>query len=396
MIVSLADRLQDVKAYYFVQKLEEIRALKAQGKDVINFGIGSPDLPPSKETIKALTETAEEAGSHGYQPYKGIPELREGITSFYKNTYNVDLDPDHEVLPLMGSKEGILHLTLAFVNPGDEVLVPDPGYPTYTSLSTLLGAKVTKYNLSEKNGWYPDFEALEKRDLSKVKLMWINYPHMPTGTPAKIEVFEKLVAFAKRHNILLCHDNPYSLVLHQGEPMSILSVEGAKEVAIEFNSFSKSHNMAGWRIGMMAGAEQYISSALRVKSNIDSGMFLGTQKATVEALKLDDGWHFDRNEIYRERRELIFDILDYLGFEFSRTQEGMFVWAKPKANSGITDIPAFVDKHLKENYIFFTPGFIFGENGRGYLRASLCVPLNRIKDAFERLKLKKENLVTND
>lgn len=386
MIVSLADRLQDVKAYYFVKKLEEIRALKSQGFDVINFGIGSPDLPPSKETIKALKDTAEEMGSHGYQPYKGIPELREGIASWYESSYNIKLNPDHEILPLMGSKEGILHITLAFVNPGDEVLIPDPGYPTYKSLSTLLGASVRKYNLSEEKGWYPDFDELEAMDLTKVKLMWINYPHMPTGTPAKIEVFEKLVAFAKKHNILLCHDNPYSLVLHQGPPISILSIDGAKDVAVEFNSFSKSHNMAGWRIGMMIGAEEYVSNALRVKSNIDSGMFLGTQKATVEALKLDDEWHFERNEVYRERRELVYKILDQLGFEYSKEQEGMFVWAKPKPNSKITDIPSFVDQTLAEKHIFFTPGFIFGENGRGYLRISLCVPKEQIEQALIRLQ----------
>ena len=386
MIVPLADRLNDVKAYYFVKKLEEIRALKAAGNDVINFGIGSPDLPPSEETIKALTETAEEEGSHGYQPYKGIPELREAIANWYKNTYNVDINPEHEILPLMGSKEGILHVTLAFVNPGEEVLVPDPGYPTYTSLSTLLGASVVKYDLSEETDWYPNLEELEKRDLSKVKLMWINYPHMPTGTPAKKEVFEALIAFAKKHKILLCHDNPYSLVLHQGEPMSLLSLEGAKDVAIELNSFSKSHNMAGWRIGIMLGAEEYISNALRIKSNIDSGMFLGTQKATIEALKLDNQWHFERNEIYRERRDVVFEIFDYLGFEYSLKQEGMFVWAKPKADSEIKNIEAFVDNLLLEKHIFFTPGFIFGKNGNGYMRASLCVPAERMKEALLRLK----------
>lgn len=386
MIIPLADRLSDIKAYYFVQKLEQIREMENQGIDVISFGIGSPDLPPSKETIEALTRTAEDRSSHGYQPYRGIPELRKGIAKWYSQTYGVEINGDSEVLPLMGSKEGILHTTLAFVNHGDKVLVPDPGYPTYTSLSKLLGAEVVKYSLKEKNGWYPDFEELEQLDLTQVKVMWINYPHMPTGTPANKDVFEKVIAFGKKHNILICHDNPYSLVLNKQKPISIFSVEGAKDVALEFNSFSKSHNMAGWRIGMMIGGAEYIQNAVRVKSNIDSGMFLGTQNAAVEALNLTEEWHAERNEVYAERREWIFKILDLLKFEYSREQEGLFVWAKPKADSGIVDIPPFVDEMLEKHHIFFTPGFIFGENGRGYMRASLCVPVDRIKVAFERLK----------
>ncbi len=386
MIISLADRLQGIKPYYFVKKLEQIRQYNQEGKNVINFGIGSPDLPPSQKTVDALVQTALSPSSHGYQPYRGIEELRIGIADWYKNVYDVDLNPATEVLPLMGSKEGILHLTLAFVNHGEEVLVPNPGYPTYTSLSTLLGANVRYYNLKEQNNWYPDLEALEQQDLSKVKIMWINYPHMPTGTPARRDVFEQLVDFAKRHKILLCHDNPYSLVLNHQKPMSILSIEGAEEIAVEFNSFSKSHNMAGWRVGMLLGNEEILSAALRVKSNIDSGMFLGTQRAAVEALAEEEVWHQERNEVYRERREWIWKILDLLGFEYSTKQEGMFVWAKPKAESGITDIPTFVDEILEKHYVFFTPGFIFGSNGQGYLRLSLCVSVERAKEAYDRLK----------
>lgn len=384
MIISLAERLKGIKPYYFVKKLEQIRQYSQEGKDVINFGIGSPDLPPSEKALSALVKTALHPSSHGYQPYRGIEELRTGIATWYQNTYGVTIDPATEVLPLMGSKEGILHLTLAFVNVGDEILAPNPGYPTYTSLSRLLGAEVRYYDLKEENDWYPDFEALEKQDLSNVKIMWINYPHMPTGTPARLDVFEKLVAFAKRHQILLCHDNPYSLVLNQDKPLSILNVEGAKDVALEFNSFSKSHNMAGWRVGMVLGAKEYLDATLRVKSNIDSGMFLGIQHAAVEALDEEEVWHIERNETYRERREWIWKILDLLGFEYDTKQEGMFVWAKPKTQK--EDLVAFVDKILEKHYIFFTPGFIFGSNGEGFIRLSLCVSVEKAKKAYERLK----------
>lgn len=385
MIISVADRLKDVKAYYFVKKLEEIRQMISEGKDVISFGIGSPDQKPANSTIDALVTTANEDASHGYQPYKGVPELRQQLSYWYNDTYKVGLDPNKEVLPLMGSKEGILHTTLAFVNEGEEVLVPNPGYPTYTSLSKLLGASVRYYDLKEENGWYPDFEAIEKTDLSKVKIMWMNYPHMPTGTPAKKEIFEQAVAFAKRNNILLCHDNPYSLVLNESDPVSILSVDGAKEVAVEFNSLSKSHNMAGWRVGVLVGAEDYITNALRVKSNIDSGMFLGIQKAAIEGLRVEDTWHEERNATYLERKEWVYKILDKLGFEYDQNQVGMFVWAKLKPSSGIQNIPDFIDQTLAEKHIFFTPGMIFGSNGDAYMRASLCVPVERIKEAYERL-----------
>lgn len=385
MIIEAADRLGGVKPYYFAQKLEEIRGLVASGKDVISFGIGSPDLAPDDSVLKSLHTESTKSDAHGYQAYKGLPDFRQEMSSWYKTTYDVSLNPDTEILPLMGSKEGVLHTTLAFVNPGDEVLVPNPGYPTYTSLTKLLGGNIKYYDLKEDNSWYPDFDALEKEDLSKVKLMWLNYPHMPTGTPAKDEVFRQYIRFAKKHNILLCHDNPYSLVLNKKKPVSIFAFEGAKEVAIEFNSFSKSHNMAGWRLGMLVGAKEYVDLALRVKSNIDSGMFKGLQVAGIEALKLNEAWHTERNEVYASRREVCWQILDRLGFEYSKDQEGMFVWAKPRPETGIKDIPSFIDELLAEKLIFFTPGMIFGSNGAGYLRLSLCVPIERMQEALARL-----------
>lgn len=385
MIIKKAERLNTVKEYYFVRKLEEIAQLNKEGKNVINFGIGSPDLAPSPSTIETLIQTSSQTNVHGYQPYRGIPELREKIAEWYQLTYGVNLDPHKEILPLMGSKEGILHVSLAFLNPGDEVLAPNPGYPTYTSLSTLLGARVRYYDLKESTGWYPDFDALEKEDLSKVKIMWLNYPHMPTGTEVKVPVLERAVKFANDHQILLCYDNPYSLVLNKNKPVSLLAIDGAKEVSIELNSLSKSHNMAGWRIGMMLGKEEYLNAALSIKSNIDSGMFNGLQRSAISALGNSEDWHHERNGIYEERRKWVYKILDLLGFEYSKDQVGMFVWAKPKDSSIITDIPEFIDKILHEKYVFFTPGKIFGSNGEGYLRLSLCVPLEKIKEAFERL-----------
>jgi LL-diaminopimelate aminotransferase len=385
MIIPKASRLSLVGEYYFVRKLEEIAKLNKEGKNVISFGIGSPDMAPSDEAIAAIEETAKKLGSHGYQPYRAIPELREKIAEFYKKTYKVDLDPMKEVLPLMGSKEGILHILMAFVNPGDEVLVPNPGYPTYTSLSKLVGANVRYYNLKEEHNWQPDIDELEKDDLGKVKIMWLNYPHMPTGTEADRGILNKLIAFAKKKKILLCFDNPYSLVLNKNEPTSILSIEGAKEVAVELNSLSKSHNMAGWRVGMMLGKEEYLNAALVIKSNIDSGMFLGIQKAAIKALEADEAWHVKRNSIYNERREWVFKILDHLGFEYKTDQVGLFVWAKPKSDSSIGDISAFVDRILYEAFVFFTPGEIFGSNGKGYMRASLCVPVEKMKEAYERI-----------
>ncbi|WMJ73121.1 aminotransferase class I/II-fold pyridoxal phosphate-dependent enzyme [Cytophagaceae bacterium ABcell3] len=385
MIIPKASRLNNVREYYFVKKLEEIARLNKEGKDIISFGIGSPDMAPDESVIQTLYDTASKKNTHGYQPYRGIPELREGIASFYKNTYGVALDPHKEVLPLMGSKEGILHVSMAFLNPGDEVLVPNPGYPTYSSLSNLTGAKVRYYDLTESSGWQPDLDALESSDLSSVKIMWLNYPHMPTGTPGRMDVLQKLVDFARKNNILLCYDNPYSLVLNEDKPVSILAVPGAKDVAVEFNSLSKSHNMAGWRLGMVLGAEDYLSTILTVKSNIDSGMFLGLQKAAITALGLGEQWHKERNESYKARREVVFKILDLLGFEYDTSQVGMFIWCKPSPEKGIDDIAQYIDKVLYEANVFFTPGFIFGSNGDGYMRASLCVPLERMNQAYDRL-----------
>ncbi|GAL82808.1 aminotransferase [Sporocytophaga myxococcoides] len=386
MIIPKADRLNLVKEYYFVRKLEEIAKLNKEGKNVINFGIGSPDLAPSKETVQAIVATAEKDNTHGYQPYRGIPEFRQKIAEWYKKTYKVDLNPNDEVLPLLGSKEGILHLTMAFLNPGEEVLVPNPGYPGYSSLTMLAGGTIRYYDLKEENNWFPDFDALRKADLSRVKIMWVNYPHMPTGTVANKEMLKKLIEFAKEKRILICYDNPYSLVLNKEEPFSILQIEGAKEVAVELNSFSKSHNMAGWRVGMMLGKKEYLDAALAIKSNIDSGMFLGIQQAAMKALDNNETWHAKRNDVYRERRDWVYKILDLLNFEYSNDQVGLFIWAKPKDPIAIPDIAAFVDQILYSSYVFFTPGEIFGSNGKNFLRLSLCVPAERMKEAYERLE----------
>jgi aspartate/methionine/tyrosine aminotransferase len=384
MIIELADRLKDVKPYYFVKKLEQVRQMMAEGKDVINFGIGSPDLAPSQEAKEACVAQTLSDQNHGYQAYAGIPELRRAMADFYQKTYSVTLNPNDEVLPLMGSKEGILHLLLAFANAGDKILVPNPGYPTYSSLAKLLGVEIEYYDLKEENGWYPDFEEIEKKDLSRVKMFWMNYPHMPTGTPAKLEIFEKAVKFAQKHKILICHDNPYSLVLNQKAPTSIFLVDGAKEVAVELNSLSKSHNMAGWRVGMILGDKEYISNVLRVKSNIDSGMYRGLQSAAIAALGADENWHKERNEIYDKRKSLVYKVLDKLDCEYTTDQEGMFVWAKPRNPEVQKDIPAFIDKILDEKHVFITPGMIFGSNGNGYIRLSLCVKEQDIQKALLR------------
>lgn len=383
MIIPLAKRLQNVEDYYFVKKLEEIKRLTDAGHDIISFGIGSPDLPPSDATLKALVKGAENPKNHGYQPYRGLPELRAGIAKFYQETYGVALNPANQVLPLLGSKEGILHISMAFLNPGDKVLVPDPGYPTYTSVSNLVSAEIIPYDLTENSGWYPNLAELEKTDLTGVRLMWINYPHMPTGAKALYEKFVELVAFAKKHAILLCHDNPYSLVLNEEKPISILSVPGAMEVAIELNSLSKSFNMAGWRVGMVVGREDYLGAILRVKSNIDSGMFLPVQLASIQALENEAEWHQTRNEEYAERRKLVFAIFDKLSFAYDPKQMGLFVWAK--APDHIQDVPTYADELLYQHHLFLTPGIIFGKNGARYLRASLCVSKERAKQALERL-----------
>lgn len=383
-MIEVADRIKEVKPYYFVKKLEQVRELKAAGHQVINFGIGSPDLAPDDSVIDTLHQSAQNPNNHGYQPYGGLLELREAICSWYQTTYKVNLT-NEEVLPLAGSKEGILHTTLAFVNPGDEVLIPNPGYPTYRSLSTLLGAKVIDYNLKEQNNWQIDFAELEQLVSPKTKLIWVNYPHMPTGAPANDNNLMQLIGFAKKHNILICHDNPYSLVLNEENPKSIFQLEGAKDVAIEFNSLSKSHNMAGWRLGMILGNKLVINNLLRVKSNIDSGIFKGTQEAAIKALSLPLSWHQERNKVYKERQEWVFKIYDLLQIDYDKNQLGMFVWGKPQQSSPAHNIDQFIDITLQDLHIFFTPGKIFGSNGNKYIRASLCVDLKNIKTAYKRL-----------
>ena len=384
--VKPADRLSAVQEYYFSRKLKEVAMLNAQGQDIISLAIGSPDMPPSKQTVDKLCETAAQPTAHGYQPTVGIPELRQAMANFYKRWYDVDLDPKTEIQPLIGSKEGILHTTLAFCNPGDEVLVPNPGYPTYTSLSKILGAKIVNYNLREDNGWQPDFEEFEKMNLDRVKLMWTNYPNMPTGGNARMETYEKLVDFARRHGIVVVNDNPYSFILNEGKKMSILQVPGAKECCIEFNSMSKSHNMPGWRVGMCASNPEFISWILKIKSNIDSGTFRGIQLAAAEALNTnDDAWHKEYNvENYRRRRKIAEDIMTVLGCTFDPSQVGMFLWGKiPEKYANVEDL---TERILHEARVFVTPGFIFGSNGQRYLRISLCAKDEKMAEALQRIK----------
>lgn len=381
-MITPAHRIAEVKEYYFSKKLKEIAQLNAEGKNIINLGIGSPDLPPSEATLKTLCEEALKSIAHGYQPYNGIPELRESFASWYKKWYGVELSPSNEILPLIGSKEGILHVTLAFVNPGDQVLVPNPGYPTYTSLSKLLGAEVISYDLKEENGWMPDFESLEKLDLSKVRIMWMNYPNMPTGTKANRSVFEKAVAFGLKHNILIVNDNPYSFILND-DLQSILQLPNAKECCIEMNSLSKSHNMPGWRIGMIAAKPEFIDWIIRVKSNIDSGMFKAMQLAAAEALKADKIWHEKMNNIYRERRAVAEKIMTRLGCTFDPDQMGMFLWGKIPAD--YRNAEQLADRILYDANVFVTPGSIFGSNGNRYIRISLCCPSERLEEAYSRI-----------
>lgn len=384
--VKPADRLSAVQEYYFSRKLKEVAMLNAQGQDIISLAIGSPDMPPSKQTVDKLCETAAQPNAHGYQPTVGIPELRQAMANFYKRWYDVDLDPKTEIQPLIGSKEGILHTTLAFCNPGDEVLVPNPGYPTYTSLSKILGAKIVNYNLREDNGWQPDFEELEKMNLDRVKLMWTNYPNMPTGGNARMETYEKLVDFARRHGIVVVNDNPYSFILNEGKKMSILQVPGAKECCIEFNSMSKSHNMPGWRVGMCASNPEFISWILKIKSNIDSGTFRGIQLAAAEALNTnDDAWHKEYNvENYRRRRKIAEEIMTVLGCTFDPSQVGMFLWGNiPEKYANVEDL---TERILHEARVFVTPGFIFGSNGQRYLRISLCAKDEKMAEALQRIK----------
>jgi len=380
-MITTAKRLDTVEEYYFSSKLREVRQLQSEGKSIINMGIGSPDLSPSKAVIEAVAAAIQDENGHGYQSYQGLPELRKGMADFYQNQFGVELNPNNEILPLMGSKEGIMHISLAFLNEGDHVLIPNPGYPTYTSVTNLVGAVPVYYDLKEANAWEPDFEALEKLDLSKVKIMWLGYPHMPTGARGSLTLFEKLVAFAKKHNILLVNDNPYSFVLNDN-PMSLLQIEGAKEVALELNSLSKTFNMAGWRVGMVLGNPEIIDAVLKVKSNMDSGMFYGIQKGAVAALNCDKSWFEDQNKIYRRRRELTEKLAEKLGCEVYKEGVGLFVWAK--LPEGIESAEKFIDEILYEKHIFITPGTIFGSNGEGYIRFSLCVKEEKVQEVIDR------------
>ena len=385
-----ADRLSLVQEYYFSRKLKEVAQMNAEGKDIISLAIGSPDMPPSEQTIEKLCEVAHQPGAHGYQPTQGTPELREAMAGFYKRWYNVDLDAKSEVLPLIGSKEGILHVTLAFVNPGDVVLVPNPGYPTYTSLSKILGAKIVNYDLREDNGWQPDFDQLEDiiHHTSNVRLLWTNYPNMPTGGRARMETYERLVRFARANNIVVVNDNPYSFILSE-EHLSILQVSGAKDCCIEFNSMSKSHNMPGWRVGLCASNAQFIQWILKVQSNIESGTFRGIQLAAAEAYKNDEAWHREFNiETYARRRQWAEKIMDVLGCTYDPHQVGMFLWGKiPDSIQNVEDL---TERVLHEARVFITPGFIFGSNGERYIRISLCAKEDKIQQALQRIEKLKD------
>ena len=380
--MQTAKRLDGIGEYYFSQKLREIDELNKQGKNIINLGIGSPDLPPHPDVIKILFEESSKSNTHAYQSYKGSPVLRKAVADWYEKWYQVSLNPDTEILPLIGSKEGIMHICMTYLDSGDEVLIPNPGYPTYKAAATIAGANCIAYNLTAENNWAPDFASLEKMDLSKVKLMFVNYPHMPTGQLATEELFSQLVSFAKKHNILLIHDNPYSFILNN-KPLSLLSVDGAKDCVIELNSLSKSHNMAGWRIGVLCGAKQFIDDVLRFKSNMDSGMFLPLQLAAAKALSLEKNWFDKVNEVYASRRTKVFELLDLLNCDYSKTQVGMFVWAA--IPSDVKDGYDLSDKVLYRSNVFITPGGIFGTAGEKYIRVSLCSKVENIEEAIRRI-----------
>ena len=379
-MIQSAKRLDTVQEYYFSKKLREVRELAAAGKPIINMGIGSPDLQPPTKVINAIQQSFNDAAAHKYQSYQGLPELRNAISEFYKQKFNVFANPVNEILPLMGSKEGIMHISMAFLNEGDKVLIPNPGYPTYTSVTKLVGAEPILYELDEKHNWQPNLEELEQKDLSDVKIMWVNYPHMPTGTNALKETFEKLIVFGKKHQILIVNDNPYSFILND-KPLSILQVDGAKDVALELNSLSKTFNMAGWRVGMVLGNESYINEILKVKSNMDSGMFYGIQKGAIEALHLSNDWFENQNTEYKERRDLIFKVADKLECTYNENSTGLFVWAKiPKGKTS----EEVTDAVLYDKDIFITPGTVFGSQGEGYIRFSLCVSKEVINNAINR------------
>lgn len=376
-----AKRLDTVQEYYFSTKLREVARLAAAGKPIINMGIGSPDLQPPVKVLEAIQGSLMDVNAHKYQSYQGLPELRNAISNFYKDKFKVIANPDDEVLPLMGSKEGIMHISMAFLNEGDKVLIPNPGYPTYTSVTKLVGAVPLFYDLNASNNWQPNFEELEQQNLTDVKIMWVNYPHMPTGTKALKETFKKLIAFGNKHQILIINDNPYSFILND-TPMSILEVEGAKEIALELNSLSKTFNMAGWRVGMLLGNATHIKEVLKVKSNMDSGMFYGIQKGAIQALQLSVDWFLDQNKIYQERRDLIWQLADQLDCTYDRNSTGLFVWAKIPKGKKATEV---TDAILYDKDIFITPGTVFGTQGEGYIRFSLCVTSAIIKKAISRI-----------
>ncbi|RCS27812.1 aminotransferase class I/II-fold pyridoxal phosphate-dependent enzyme [Polaribacter sp. WD7] len=384
-MIQPAKRLDTVQEYYFSKKLREVRNLVAAGKPIINMGIGSPDLLPSAEVLSAIANSLQDATAHKYQSYQGLPELRNAISSFYNNKFAVHTNPDDEVLPLMGSKEGIMHISMAFLNKGDKVLIPNPGYPTYTSVTKLVGSEPLFYNLDQANNWQPNLDEIENKlfsdDLTDVKIMWVNYPHMPTGANGTLETYKELVAFGKKHNILIVNDNPYSFILNDN-PTSILQVEGAKETALELNSLSKTFAMAGWRVGMLLGNSNLINQVLKVKSNMDSGMFYGIQKGAIEALQISEDWYTNQNKIYKERRALIWQLADKLNTTYDKNASGMFVWAKIPEGKKSEEVTDFV---LYEKDIFITPGTVFGSQGEGYIRFSLCVDSETIKKAIARL-----------
>lgn len=379
--MELAKRLQTVEEYYFSKKLKEVRLLKDTGKPIINLGIGSPDLQPPTQVVAAIVNSLKNANAHKYQSYQGLPELRSAITGFYHEHFNVFLDANTEVLPLMGSKEGIMHISMAFLNPGDKVLIPNPGYPTYASVTKLLEAEPVFYDLKDDNNWFPDLELLETTNLSQVKIMWINYPHMPTGAKGNEAQFTKLVAFAKKHSILLVNDNPYSFILND-KPLSILSVAGAKDVCLELNSLSKTFNMAGWRVGMLVGKQTFINAVLKVKSNMDSGMFYGIQKGAIEALNCSELWYQSLNNVYRQRRDLVWKLAAKLNCTFKKESIGLFVWAKLPPGIKAEE---FTDKLLNQYFIFIAPGTVFGSAGEGYVRFSLCASNEDLEEAIARV-----------
>ena len=381
--MKTANRLHSVQEYYFSRKLREVRGLISDGHDIINMGIGSPDLAPPQEVVEALTQSLSQPTAHKYQSYQGTPELRQAMVNYYQTFFGVTLDASNEVLPLMGSKEGIMHVSMAFLNEGDGVLIPNPGYPTYASVTELVGARAVPYKLDAANGWLPNLVELAKQDLSGVKLMWINYPHMPTGAKATMAFFEELIAFVTQHDILIINDNPYAHILND-TPLSILAVEGAKEIALEFQSLSKAYNMAGWRVGMVCGNEEYITQILKVKSNMDSGMFFGIQQGAIAALEQSNDWFLHINSVYQKRRELVWKIADALNTTYQEDTSGMFVWAKLPNDAAGSE--TYIDALLHEQHIFVAPGTIFGTAGEGYIRFSLCVNEERIKEALNRIR----------